>query len=174
MKKTRKEGRPRDIPRWLQGSIASSELAYHFGITPPKDDDPFHDILTLNLVGAVHWPKEWKGAQIECYLRGDRSIQTTLTLGKPGPGRYYPNDFYSHDTTHVGYIHSVPRTTKPKRLVFEASLPKDMFMETAHLIRLEVWRAFSIYFAPKPPPADPKTRWITSIDFQATVDPEPE
>jgi hypothetical protein len=161
---SRRTKRLPDEPRWLQATITAWELSYHFGIAPPKEDDQFNDILTLNLIGAVHWPKEWKGVQIECYLRGDRSIQTTLTLGK--------NDFYSHDTTHVGYIHSVPRTTKPKRLVFEASLPKDMCMETAHLIRLEVWRAFSIYFAPKPPPADPKTRWITSIDFQATVDPD--
>lgn len=170
----RKRGTKRlsDEPRWLQAHITSWELSYHFGITPPKEDDPFHDILTLNLTGRVHWPEEWKGVQIESYLRGDRSIQTTLTLGKPGPGRFYPNDHYSHETTHIGYIHRVPRTTKPKSLVFEASLPKDMFLETAHLIRLEVWRAVSIYFAPKPPPADPKTRWITSIDFQAAVDPD--
>lgn len=169
---TTKRRRGDQCHTFLQANIISWELAYHFGITPPKEDGPFHDILTLDLVGAVHWPEEWKGVRVEYHLRGDRSIETTLKLGKPSPGRRYPNDFYSRDATHVGYIHSVSRTTKPKRLVFEATLPHDMFLETAHLIRLEVWRAVSIHFRTKPPPADPRARWITSIEFQAQPDPE--
>lgn len=95
-----------------------------------------------------------------------------MRLGKPPPGQPMTSDYFRDDPTQIGYIHRVPAKGKPKHLVFEARLPKDMFMETAHLIRLEVWRALSIYFYQKPPPADPRARWIRTIEFQAEVDPE--
>src|SRR5262245_43321024 len=156
---------------WLQATINSWQLNYEFGTAPPKEAERFRDILGLELYGVVHWPEEWRGAEIECHLSADRKIETAMRLGKPPAGQPYTDNYFEDQTDCIGTIHSVPATRRPKQVVFNARLPQDMFIETAHLIRLEVWRALSISFVSKPPPAHPRARWITRIGFQATVDP---
>lgn len=156
---------------WLQASISSHSFTYDFGIAPPSELDRLHEITRLDLFGAVHWPEEWRGAGIEAYLSADRKVETVLRLGRPPPGQPYTDRHFDSEVSDIGYIHRVPKASKPKHLVFEVALPHDMLLQTAQLIRSGSWKAIAIYFAPKPPPADPKARWIRTIGFQAEVDP---